>query len=75
MKDLPKAVTTGDLLHTYGSVGYLNYTCRRRIRMDAPVDPALLEEARQNPQIEICTGPAPLPFDEEDNLLGPMQTK
>ena len=45
MKDLPKAVTTGDLLHTYGSVGYLNYTCRRRIRMDAPVDPALLEEA------------------------------
>ena len=38
-------ITTGDLFSVYGTVGFLDYTIRRRIRMDAAVDGELLRGA------------------------------
>ena len=37
------------------------------------ISEAMLEEAKRNPQIEIVSEVAPLPFDEDDNLLGSME--
>ena len=37
------------------------------------ISEAMLEEAKRNPQIEIVSEAAPLPFDEDDNLLGSME--
>ena len=37
------------------------------------ISEAMLEVAKRNPQIEIVSEAAPLPFDEEDNLLGSME--
>ena len=37
MELFTKQITTGDLFSVYGTVGYLDYTIRRRLRMSAPV--------------------------------------
>ena len=45
MKPFQSRITTGDLFSVYGTVGFLDYTFRRRIKMDAPIDEALLRRA------------------------------
>lgn len=39
------------------------------------ISESLLEDARKNPAIEICSEAAPLPFDAQDNLLGSMDAE
>ncbi len=45
MKQYPQRITTGDLFSVYGTVGFLDYTFRRRIKMDEPVDEEILRRA------------------------------
>ena len=45
MKPFEKRITTGDLFSVYGTVGYFDYTIRRRIRMEGPVDGGILRKA------------------------------
>ena len=45
MEHYQRGITTGDLFSVYGTVGYIDYTIRRRLKLDAPVDDALLREA------------------------------
>ena len=39
------------------------------------ISESLLEDARKNPAIEICSEAVPLPFDAQDNLLGSMDAE
>ena len=47
MELFTKQITTGDLFSVYGTVGYMDYTIRRRLRMSAPVDGEVLRRAVQ----------------------------
>ena len=38
-------ITAGDLFSVYGTVGYIDYSFRRRLKLDAPIDPGLLAAA------------------------------
>ena len=40
-----KRVTTGDFISVYGTVGYLDYTVRRRIKMSEEIDGDILRKA------------------------------
>ena len=45
MEHYQREITAGDLFSVYGTVGYIDYTIRRRLKLDAPVDGDLLCEA------------------------------
>ena len=38
-------ITAGDLFSVYGTVGYIDYSFRRRLKLDAPIDPDILAAA------------------------------
>ena len=40
-----KEITTGDLISVYGTVGYMDYTVRRRIKMSEAIDGDILRNA------------------------------
>ena len=43
-------ITSGDSLHTYGSIGAMDYTVRLSIRFDSPIDGEVLKTALESTQ-------------------------